>query len=120
MNKHGYLHFSWDKNVLIINVEDPFNEEGFQYHTALIRNAVVNRIPRQWKRLEVWGDEVLGSPAVVKMCSLQYDWYEDNGCYLSAVVVSNSIQAMVLESYVKSTAKIFYDTDEALHWLNNE
>ncbi|WP_354624101.1 hypothetical protein [Psychromonas sp. MME2] len=120
MNKHGDICFSWEGELLTLIVKGPFNEEGFDYYISLIRKSVLNRSINHWKRLEIWDDEVMASPNVVDKCRVIHDWYEKNGCILSAVVVSNNMQALLLKKSVKTNAEIFTKIEDSKEWFKRQ
>lgn len=121
LNKHGHIAFAWEKALLTLDVEGPFNEEGLNHYNFLIRQAILNRnkIHHHWQRLEIWDDEVMGSPGVITKCREMHDWYEKVGCILAAIVVSNNMQAQLLKTTVKSNAEIFSNVAEARKWLDS-
>lgn len=119
MNRHGHMNISWKKDILIGEVQGPFNEVGLKYWFSELQSVVENRACKTWKRLEVWDEEVLGSPETLEIGHSLYDWYEENGCIATAVVVSNSIQEQIITGIFKSKAKIFRDKEDALNWLEN-
>jgi len=118
LNLHGKVTLSWDKDLLIIEAFGPFNDEGLDYYNALIKNAINGRSCESWKRLEIWDNEVLGSPSVVDKCKAMHGWYDENRCVLSAVVVSNRIQEIILREKVNTSAHIFFSSEDARNWLN--
>ena len=107
MNSHGKISFSWKENIFVLIVEGPFNEEGIERIVPLLKESVLNRTSKKWKRLEIWDAEVLGSPETIKRCQLIWDWFNVNGCLLTAIVISNNIQIQVLEKYSDSSTIIF-------------
>jgi hypothetical protein len=119
MNNHGNITFSWKDDLFTLRVEGAFNEEGIEYSVPLLQESVLNSTMKKWKRLEIWDLEVLGSPETIQRVKLIWDWFNVNGCVLTAVVVSNSIQAQVIEKHLDSSTKIFSDVKKALEWLTN-
>jgi len=117
MNTHGHVSFSWEEATFIVYVEEAFNEEGVAYYIPLIQEAILNRKSREWKRLEIWNNEVLGSPETLAAAKLLYDWYEDNGCYLTAVVTCNSLQTEIVKNIFKSKAEVFTEISKARKWI---
>jgi hypothetical protein len=67
----------------------------------------------------MWDSEVLASPETIKRCQFIWSWFNANGCTKTAVVISNSIQAHLLEKYSDSSTQIFLDKEKALEWLRN-
>ena len=118
MNRHGEILFTWENDILIVQVIGAFNEQGIEYYVPLMRKYILNRAVDKWSRLELWDDEALGCPQTLALVKSVYEWYELNGCILSAVVVSNSIQAQVIRGMLKSDAKTFLVKTEAIEWLN--
>ena len=47
-----------------------------------------------------------------------YDWYDDNGCILTVVVISNSLQEQILNN-MKNNVRIFREKEKAVPWLSN-
>jgi len=118
MKKHGKTTFFWEKDLFIVELQGPFNEEGQEYSTTHLKHSVLNQKLKHWRRLEVLCDETMGSPAVLSMVKELYSWYEENGCYVLAVVIKNSLQKDVLERVFKSNiVKIFLDRPQAIEWL---
>ncbi|KGJ91005.1 hypothetical protein [Colwellia psychrerythraea] len=117
MNKHGEISFSWVNDVFTLEVKRAFNEEALEYYIPLIQKSVSNRSVQDWKRLEVWDDEVLGSPTTAALTKLLWEWYDKNGCVLTGIVVSNSVQAQGIQNILKSKAKVFINIGKAQSWL---
>jgi len=117
MNKHGNMNLSWIKDLFIIEVEGPFNEDGIKFWFSELQKSVKNRGAKDWRRLEIWNEEASGSPESIDTGKLIYDWYEENGCVLTPVVVSNSLQEHIIKNMFVSSAKIFRDKETAQQWL---
>lgn len=117
MNKHGYVNFYWHEDILTLELEGPFNEEGLNYYFSLVKTSILNRSGKNWRRLEIWDEETLGSLETLGIGKDIDKWFEENGCLLAAVVVSNSLQKQVLENIIKSNMKIFRNEIEARKWL---
>ena len=47
-----------------------------------------------------------------------YDWYEEHGCTMTVIVVSNNLQELIL-GRMKNDVKAFRDKEEAIKWLSN-
>ena len=118
MNKHGHMTLSWHEDLFIIEVEGPFNEEGIAFWFAELKESVKNKNLKAWRRLEIWDEEVFASPKSMQVGESIYDWYENNGCTMAVIVVSNAMQAHILNK-MKSNVKIFLDKEEAKKWLSN-
>ena len=118
MNKHGHMTLSWHEDLFIIEVEGPFNEEGIAFWFAELKESVKNKNLTAWRRLEIWDEEVFASPKSMQVGESIYDWYENNGCTMAVIVVSNAMQAHILNK-MKSNVKIFLDKEEAKKWLSN-
>jgi len=118
MNKHGDMTLSWQEDLFIIEVNGPFNKEGVIFWFSELKKSVENKKFKTWRRLEIWDEEVFSSPESMKIGESIYDWYDDNGCILTAVVVSNGIQENIL-NHMKNSVKIFRDKEKAEKWLNN-
>ena len=119
MDRHGNMKLSWHKEILIGEVEGAFNEESLEYWFPKIKHLVENRKIDSWYRLEIWDEEVLGSPETIELAKAIYEWYEENGCVATAVVVCNRIQEQIIKAMFQSQAKIFRSKDEAIQWLGN-
>lgn len=119
MEGHGEIFYSWEDNIFILSSEGAFNTESIDYYTPLIQESVSNRKVSSWKRLEVWDAEVLASPETIEKCKLIWNWYEANGCVLTAIVLSNLLQTHVVHDIFHSHAKVFSDKDKALEWLRS-
>ncbi|WP_019028312.1 hypothetical protein [Colwellia piezophila] len=117
MNKHGEISFSWVNDVFTLEIKGPFNEEGLEYYIPLIQKSVSKRSVKDWKRVEVWDDEVLGSPTTAALTKSLWEWYDKNGCVLTAIVVSNSVQTQGIQILLKSQAKVFINIGKAQEWL---
>lgn len=118
MNSHGHVSFSWEKELFIVYVEGAFNEEGVAHYIPLIQEAILNRKTTEWKRLEIWNNEALGSPDTLAAAKLIYDWYDENGCYVTAVVTCNNLQTEIIKNIFRSKAEVFTDICKAREWLN--
>jgi hypothetical protein len=118
MNTHGHVSFSWDEDLFIVYVKGAFNEEGVAHYVPLIQEAILNRDNTKWRRLEIWDDEALGSPDTLEAAKLIYDWYDINGCFLSAFVICNNLQTEVINNIFKLNAEVFTDISKAKQWLN--
>jgi hypothetical protein len=119
MNSHGNISFSWEEDIFVLIVKGPFNEEGIEVSVPLLQKSVLNSSYNKWKRLEMWDSEVLASPETIKRCQLIWSWFNANGCTKTAVVISNNIQAQVLEKYSDSSTQTFLDKKKALEWLRS-
>lgn len=120
MDKHGNLNLIWEGDILIIELKGPFNEEGITYWITEIKNEVKTKGFARWKRLEIWDDNAFGSPKTNELAKSIFDWYESNGCYKSAAVVSYKRQAKILKEQFNSSSRVFTNQPEALDWLASE
>ncbi len=118
MNRHGEISFTWNHDIFIAKVEGPFNAESIEYYTPLIQASISNRAVDKWKRLELWDNEALGCPKTLALAKAMYDWYQANGCILTAVVISNYLQSYIIKDVFRSNAEIFLDKEKAIEWLN--
>lgn len=118
MNSHGNISFSWEEDIFALIVEGAFNEEGIEVSIPLLQESVLNSGYNKWKRLEIWDSEVLASPETIKRIRSIWNWFRANGCTKTAVVISNSIQAHLIEKYSDSSIQqVFLDKEKALEWL---
>lgn len=120
MNAHGEVFLEWDEDLLIVHARGPFNEIGAESSILAIQSSIRNENRKLWCRLEVWDQETLGSPAVVALIKDAAVWYKENGCFASAVVISNSIQNQLIQKVTNEQTKTFYDKSEAIQWLNDQ
>ncbi|MCQ8877166.1 hypothetical protein NQT69_03810 [Pseudoalteromonas shioyasakiensis] len=115
--RHGDISFTWNHDTFEVNVQGGFNQESLAYHIPRLQAEVCNRQVNTWKRLEVWDQEVLGTPEAVAAGKLIYDWYTDHGCIATAVVICNSLQRQLIKDIFKSSAAVFTDIEQARQWL---
>lgn len=118
MDKHGEISFTWENDVFIIKAVGSFNEQGIKYYAPILKEALLNRTVDKWKRLEVWDEEALGCPKTLALAKEVYEWYEANGCTLTAVVISNMVQSHIIKDVFQSNAELFINQEEAIEWLN--
>ena len=119
MNKHGNMVFSWQKDVLIIEVRGAFNKEGIDFWFSEIKKYFKNNGVKVWRRLEIWDEEAMGIPESIEVGKLIYDWLDDNGCTLTAVVIKNSLQETIIKDRFNSNVKTFRNKEKAMEWLDN-
>ncbi|MDQ9093762.1 hypothetical protein RC083_19500 [Pseudoalteromonas haloplanktis] len=117
MDSHGKISFTWKEDVFELIVEDEFNEEGIDVNVPVLKQSVLNKAPKNWKRIEMWDQKVLGSPETIKKCQSIWNWFTIKGCTKTAFVVSNNIQVQVLEKYADKNSGIFLDIEKAYKWL---
>ncbi len=121
MKRHGDITFSWKGDVFIEEIQGPFNEEGIEYYIPVLKEAILAKQMKTWNRLEIWDAEVLASPAVVDMAKEIYDWYDENGCNKTAIVVCTSLQVHIIKNMLKrSHAEVFSEVSEAHEWFDME
>ena len=118
MNHHGKVSFSWKGDIFIADVQGPFNEEAVEHYIPLLKEAILKKKLSTWKRLEVWNDEMLASPAVITMAKEIYDWYDENGCIKTAIVLCNSLQIHMVKDMLNSNAEVFTESQKAQEWLD--
>lgn len=119
MKKHGNMNLSWQEDLFILEIEGPFNEDGMAFWFAELKKSVESKGIKEWRRLELWNDQVLGSPKSIEIGKSIYEWYQEHGCTVTAVVVSNSLQEQIIKNLFKSDAQIFRDKEKAQQWLDN-
>ncbi len=119
MNKHGNMVFSWQKDLLTIEIRGAFNKEGMEFWFSEIKKYFKNNGIKVWRRLEIWDEEAMGIPESIEVGKLIYDWLDDNGCTLTAVVVKNTIQEKIIKDSFKSNVKTFRDEEKAREWLDD-
>ena len=121
MEKHGEMTCYWEADLLTVEAKGPFNEEGLNYACTQVKQAILNSGFKRWRRLEVLDEKTMGSPAVLDIVNDLYAWYDQNGCYLAAVVVKNKIQEHAVAEVFKSpTVKIFNSLLDAINWVNQQ
>lgn len=118
MNQHGKITYSWEGNIFILDIQGPFNEEAVDYYIPILKNSAIKSEFDVWRRLEIWNSEVLASPEVLKLAKNIYDWYENNGCSKTAIVVCNSVQVHMIKDMLKTRAEVFSDVNTAREWLD--
>lgn len=120
MNQHGEIFFSWINNIFTLEIKGGINNEALYHYFPLIQEAVSKRANKNWKRLEIWDDETLGSPETGNLVKSIWEWYDQNGCALAVVVASNSVQEYAIHKMVSKQAKIFFDMAKAHKCLETE
>ena len=91
MNIHGSMNFSWTNNLLYVQGRGPFNEEGMEEGATNYVNAILTKLPTNFSVIEIWDDEYLGSPKVMKTLCNMWKTLADRNCIAIAIVVSNSL-----------------------------
>jgi hypothetical protein len=86
----------------------------------MVKNSILSKNIKNWRRLEIWDDETLGSPECFDLAKEKAKWFIANGCYASAVVVSNSAQRSLLESVATGNLHFFEDEETAKKWLDEQ
>ena len=121
MEKHGEMTCYWKGTLLTVEPKGSFNEEGLKYACTQVKQAIENSGIKHWRRLEILDEKTMGSPAVLDIAKDMYAWYDQNGCYLTAVVVKNRIQEHAVSEVFKSpTVKIFISLVDAINWINQQ
>ena len=119
MNKHGNMFFSWEKDLLTIEIKGGFNKEGMEFWFSEIKKYFKNNGFKVWRRLEIWDEEAMVIPEAIEVGKLIYDWLDDNGCTLTAVVIKNNLQEKIIKERFKSHVKIFRNKEKAREWLDS-
>ena len=120
MDAHGEIYLQWQDDLLTVNAKGPFNELGMQKTVATIRESILNKNLVSWRKIEIWDNETLGSPVVMSLAKKASQWYKDNGCIASAVVVSNCIQSQLIKDISNNTSMTFENEAAAVNWLNEQ
>ena len=120
MNLHGEIIFTWEADLFTLEAKGPFNEIGLEYWFSEIKKQVIAKGFLNWRRLEIWDDEALSTPKGLDIAKIIFDWYEQNGCILVAVVISNSLQEQIIKESFKSKAEIFHDIETAKTWISSQ
>lgn len=119
MNRHGRTEVVWEDDIFIVHVGEAFNEEGLAYMFSRLKDLIKSKGFTSWRRLEIWDEEVLGSPETIQIGKAIYAWYEENGCSHTAVVVTNGLQEQIIKSMFNSSAKVFRNKEQAKEWLES-
>lgn len=117
---HGEVFFEWDGDLIKINSIGPFNVEGLSYSISMVKSSILSKNIKNWRRLEIWDDETLGSPECFVLAKDKAKWFIANGCYASAIVFSNSVQSSLLESAATGNIRFFEDESTAKKWLDEQ
>ena len=117
---HGDVSFEWKGDLIEINSVGPFNVEGLSYSISVVKNSILGKNLKSWRRLEIWDDETLGSPECFVLAREKAKWFIENGCYASAIVISNSVQRSLLESAATSNVRLFENVAAAKKWLDKQ
>ncbi len=120
MNMHGEVSFVWNGDLIEITSTGPFNEAGLNHSISTVKNSILNKNIKSWRRMEVWDDETLGSPECITLSKEKAKWFIAQGCYATAIVVSNSIQRNLLENAATSNIRFFDDAATAKKWLDEQ
>lgn len=118
MNAHGDITLFWDGDLLVVKTFGPFNELGLKINISKIRESILNKGLKSWRKMEIWDEETLGTPDVVATGPAVAKWYKDNGCIASAIIVCNSLQEHLVDKITTNNTKSFRDKETALNWLN--
>ncbi len=117
---HGYISLQWDNDLLIIEAHGPFNEIGVENCLSKIQKSIESRNLKFWRKLDFWDNDTFGSPVVMSLIKAAAPWYMNNGCYASAIVISNSVQESIFKNTNQDGPQFFYDKETALKWLNEK
>ena len=121
MKAHGYADIFWNEDILTLEVHGPFNEEGVKLVNKEVKEAVINKKIKHWRRIENLDNETMGSDLTVSFVKELYLWAEENGCRACAVVVSNLIQKQAISGLMKGrNAKIFHHLEDAKKWIDQQ
>ena len=121
MKAHGYVEITWNKNVLILEVHGPFNDEGVLQTVVDIKKSVLEKKFKQWFRIEKLDEEAMGSPLTISIVNEMYTWASNHGCQATAVVISNLIQKKALEEIKQgSHVKVFQNIHDAQTWISQQ
>ena len=120
MNIHGEISFVWNGDLIEITSTGPFNETGLNHCISTVKNSILNKNIKSWRRMEIWDDETLGSPECITLSKEKAKWFIAHGCYATAIVVSNSVQRALLEKAATSKIRFFDDAATAKKWLDEQ
>jgi len=118
MKAHGYADLSWNNDVLTLDVYGPFNEEGIKLVFEQVKESVLNKNIKHWCRIEKLDEETMGPAVTLSFVNELYLWADKHGCYATAVIISNLIQAQAIEGVLKDkNVRLFHHIDEAQKWI---
>lgn len=84
-----------------------------------IKAAIRQKNLPSWRRLEILDENTLGSIPTLEYSRVLYDWYGAHGCRAAAIVITNSVQAGVLQKYIKCNDPTFSNLDDAMTWIKD-
>ncbi|MBQ4852675.1 hypothetical protein [Pseudoalteromonas sp. MMG012] len=103
MHIHGFVEYTWQDDILCLNVSGPFNMKGVTEAFEQLKTTVNSAQHEQWYRIEEFDPETLGCLEVMKVIRDSYLWSLEHGCLFIAVVCSHSVQMNLLESFIERT-----------------
>lgn len=119
MIQHGNIKFKWIEDVLVIETQGSFNEEGILAAIAEFKECILNSDFSSWYRLENWND-AMGAPEVFELIYELYQWSNEKGCQATAVVITNCIQESVVKENMPNDVGVFRDQEQAMVWLKKQ
>ncbi|GHE89096.1 hypothetical protein [Thalassotalea profundi] len=117
---HGDVSFIWNGDLIEITSTGPFNELGLSHSISKVKNSILDKNIKSWRRMEIWDDETLGSPECIVLSKEKAKWFIDHGCYASAIVVSNNLQKALLDKAASGNVHFFDDVATARKWLDEQ
>ena len=120
MKPHGNITLYWNDDLLVVKTFGPFNEIGLKIIISEIRDSILNKGLKSWRKLEIWDEETLGSPEVIAKGQSVAKWYKDNGCYASAIVICNCLQEKLAGEITTNNTRPIRNEKEAMKWLNKQ
>ena len=123
MKEHGHVDIKWDGIILILSIHGPFNIEGVESSLKIIKNAVNQMENDYWYHVDFIDDDSLGSPEVMKAIGEYYLWADNNGCKAAAVACSNSLQKVLMDSFICESdvnVKTFMSQTDALSYIKQQ
>lgn len=118
MESHGEIKCSWFNDTLYIEAYGPFNLEGVKLATDEYLYQISQQGRKKYCVIEVWDEESLGGPDVMKEVSNMWRRNIGQNCLAIAIVVSNAIQKSICENLLPiSKGRVFLTQPEAELWI---
>ncbi|WP_440874555.1 hypothetical protein [Thalassotalea sp. PLHSN55] len=119
MDSHGKVTFTREASLLKVETFGPFNEEGaIKAFKEYVQHIAYYTKP--FATLEIWDEATLASPQVFKLVEEMWLKIATSNCFAIALVVTNQVQYGVAKKHLPACAKVFFDQQEACHWLKTK
>lgn len=123
MKEHGHVDIKFDGNILILSVHGPFNIEAVESSLREIKNLVNQKENDFWYRVDFLDEDTLGPPEAMKAIGEFYLWADKNGCRATAVACSNSLQKVLMDSFISASdinVKTFMTQTDAIDYIKQQ